>query len=128
MRLLLDTHALIWWLFDDALLPPEAREVLAGPDHELWVSSASIWELSIKHKSGKLPQVAPILSEPSFLTAQGFQELAISWAHATRAGSLPLHHKDPFDRLLVAQALTESLSIISADSALDPYGVARLWR
>ena len=119
MRLLLDTHALIWWVGDDPHLGALAREAIASADNEVLVSSASIWEIGIKQKKG-------MLDAPNDLVAvakRSFIEMPITFLHAEQAGMLPRHHDDPFDRMLVAQAQMEGLIIVTADAALRRYGV-----
>lgn len=119
-RILLDTHALLWWLSDDAALGPGAREVIAEPRNEVLVSAASIWEIGIKRQKG-------LLEVPSDLEAlvedEGFGKLPISLFHAQQAGSLPEIHRDPFDRMLVAQAQAEGLELLTADETIPRYSV-----
>jgi PIN domain nuclease of toxin-antitoxin system len=121
---LVDTHALLWWLGDDAALSVTAREVLADPANEPLVSSASVWEIAIKRALGKLTAPDDL---PDRIAGEGFSWLAISPLHAWRVRDLPAHHRDPFDRLLIAQALDEHLPIITADTRFDDYGVEVLW-
>lgn len=122
MRLLLDTHALLWWLAD-AELSAFAREAIAEPDNVVVVSAANAWEIAIKKSLGKL-------SAPDDLAEQieinGFPPLPISIAHAQAAGALPRHHDDPFDRMLIAQALLEGLTVVTQDERFAAYGVAVL--
>ncbi|GAA3734207.1 type II toxin-antitoxin system VapC family toxin [Spinactinospora alkalitolerans] len=122
MRLLLDTHILLWWLEESPKLSASLRALLISED-EIFVSSATAWEMSIKSAQGKL-------SVPDDLTAAlryyGFQELPISVAHGLRAGALPRHHGDPFDRILVAQAQEEGLTLVTQDGAVQKYDVATL--
>lgn len=120
----MDSHAVLWWLADDPRLLGSARAALAEPSNQLFVSAATVWELSIKQALGKLA-VAENL--PDRLPEQGFDELPVTAAHAWAAGALPPHHRDPFDRLLVAQALLERLVLLSADPQLAAYGAATLW-
>ena len=120
-RLLLDTHALLWWLADDANLGDYARQLIAAPENEVYVSAASVWEIAIKKALGKL--VAPNDIE-QIAEQQGFEPLPISLFHAERAGALPPIHRDPFDRMLVAQAQAEGLDIVSNDPSISAYGVA----
>lgn len=128
MRVLLDTHALIWWSLDDAQLSRRAREVIAGGMDELLVSAASAWEIATKYRIGKLPE-ARLLAEDiaGYLRAQGFSGLPVTVAHAARAGALPGPMKDPFDRMLVAQAQAEGVPIISNEEVFDRYGISRIW-
>ena len=128
MRALFDTHALIWWFSDDSLLPPTARETIAETDNTLLVSAASAWELAIKYQLGKLRKVADLVSDFSGrIEREGFQLLPISAVHGIRAGLLPGRHKDPFDRMLIAQAQSEDVPIISNEAVFEAYGVRRLW-
>ncbi len=128
MRLLLDTHALLWFLLNDASLSTTAKVAIEDPANHKQVSIATCWELAIKAGSGELKlveSVAVFLGRE--LPANNFDLLGISLAHATAVETLPLHHKDPFDRLLIAQALVDGLPLVSADVAFDPYGVNRIW-
>jgi PIN domain nuclease of toxin-antitoxin system len=122
VRLLLDTHALLWWLADEGLAP-QAQDAIADPANLVVVSAASAWEISIKKALGKL-------SAPDDLEQQvrdgGFTSLPISIAHGIAAGQLPHHHEDPFDRMLIAQALAEGLTIVTRDKRFDDHGVALL--
>ncbi len=128
MRLLLDTHALLWFLEDDPRLSGLARAAVEAGENERWVSMASGWEMAIKSQLGKL-RLPLAFGEffPAALEARGFSILPISASHLHRFHALALHHRDPFDRLLVAQALAEGFTVIGNDPAFDAYGVARLW-
>ena len=123
MRALLDTHALLWWIADSGRLSDIARRVIANETNEIYVSAASAWEISTKFRLGRLPgsEVARCVA------SQGFEELPIGFADAERAGRLPGPHRDPFDRMLIAQALARDLAIVSTDAAFDRYGVNRVW-
>lgn len=123
MRLLLDTHAFLWWLQDDPRLSPPARKAIADRATIVHVSAASVWEAAIKSSLGKLRTDADLSEE---IPANGFVELAVSAQHAWRAGRLPRHHEDPFDRILVAQAALEELTILTYDPAFRKYGVPLL--
>lgn len=128
MRLLLDTHTLVWWLAGDDRLTEKVRALLSDEAHEILVSAATAWELSTKHRLGKLPGVAAIVDDlATYIDAQGFIALDITLAHAQRAGALAGAHRDPFDRMLAAQAHIEDLILVSADEALDAFGVRRVW-
>lgn len=128
MRYLLDTHALLFWLFDDRRLSPRARALVADPDNEVLVSAASAWEIATKHRLGKLPGVGPLVSDQAgWFRRAGFVELPITVAHADRAGSWPGPHRDPVGRMLAAQGVLEGLPVISRDEVLDGFGVARVW-
>jgi PIN domain nuclease of toxin-antitoxin system len=123
-RLLVDTHALLWWLIDDAGLSQAAREALSDPANDVLVSTASVWEIAIKRALGKLGAPDDL---PEHIEAQGFGWLPVQAEHAWRVGDLPTHHRDPFDRLLVAQALVEQIPIVSADARFAAYGVDTRW-
>jgi PIN domain nuclease of toxin-antitoxin system len=128
MNILLDTHALIWLAEDDPALSPQAKRVIEDPHNQTFYSIASIWELAIKLQLGKLQMSRPLA--PDFrddLERISLEPVAIEYDHVVEAGRLPLHHRDPFDRLLVAQALCENMNLASHDSALDAYGIARVW-
>ncbi|HWB48660.1 MAG TPA: type II toxin-antitoxin system VapC family toxin [Stellaceae bacterium] len=128
MRILLDTHVLLWWLLGNETVPLAVRAAIADNENEVFVSAASVWEISIKYKRGKLPTAAVLIGDLDKLVARrGFSGLAITLDHGDRAGSLPLLHKDPFDRMLIAQAMVESLTLVSNERLFDRYGVARLW-
>jgi len=128
VRLLLDTHVLIWWLAGDAMLSADAQAAIADPANEVLVSAASAWEVATKYRTGKLPQAAALAADmPSVLTGQGFVELPITVRHAQAAGSLPGPHRDPFDRMLIAQAALADLVLVSNEAVFDRYGVRRLW-
>lgn len=119
-RLLLDTHALIWWLSGDKQLGTVAQTKIADPNNQVFVSAASIWEMSIKQQMGKL--VAPDDLD-TVVDQAGFLKLPISLFHAQQAGRLPEHHKDPFDRMLIAQAQAEGLIIVTKDTHFPAYGL-----
>jgi PIN domain nuclease of toxin-antitoxin system len=128
VTLLLDTHTFLWFCQNDPSLSASANALLEDPGHRKLVSLATCWEIAIKAGLGKL-----VLSEPSgtyipnALARTLFELLPISLAHATAVESLPPHHRDPFDRLLVAQARIEAIPLVSADVAFDAYGITRLW-
>ena len=128
MRLLLDTHALVWWLEGSSRLSVGARRAIADPLNEKLVSAASAWEITTKHRLGKLPGADEFASEiPWAIADEGFEELPITVDEAARAGALPGPLGDPFDRMLIAQALSRNLTVLSIDSIFDRYGVRRLW-
>jgi PIN domain nuclease of toxin-antitoxin system len=118
-RLLLDTHVLLWWL-DDSHLSPALRKMIADPDNDVAISAASVWEISIKRALNKL-SVPDALDVQ--IAAEGFTPLAITVRHALAAGALPRHHDDPFDRMLVAQAKLEDLTLVTADGRFSAYDV-----
>lgn len=128
MRLLLDTHAFLWWIADDPRLSPRARSAIATRKDQCFFSLASGWEIAIKVSLHKLAFAAPVdRFIPEQLAANGFDVLPIEFAHVARVSRLPFHHRDPFDRLLIAQALGERLVIVSADPVFRRYGVKRVW-
>jgi len=124
----LDTHALLWWLADDPALPPVARKLIRARSNIILVSAVSAWEIATKSRIGKLPDAADLaLRFDEVLAAELFEALPITSAHASRAGLLPGPHKDPFDRMLIAQSQAENLPILSNDSVFDTYKLRRLW-
>jgi PIN domain nuclease of toxin-antitoxin system len=128
LRALLDTHALLWWLSDDPALTRAARKVIAETKNTLIVSAASAWEIAIKVRLAKLATATDLAADFSgVIEREGFQLLAISAEHAIRAGLLHGPHKDPFDRMLIAQAQAENIPIISNEASFERYGVRRLW-
>jgi PIN domain nuclease of toxin-antitoxin system len=128
MRLLLDTHTLLWWLSEDSSLPASARKLIANKNNDVLVSAASAWEIATKVRLGKLPIAVDLAHDfTAYLARERFETLPVSAAHGIRAGLLPGPHKDPFDRMLIAQALAENLAIVSNDLVFDSYGVKRLW-
>jgi PIN domain nuclease of toxin-antitoxin system len=122
-RLLLDTHVFLWWRADDRRVRPPAREVIAAADM-VFVSAASAWEAAIKVALGRLK--IPDTVEAGVL-ASGFERLPITFAHAEAAGRLPLHHADSFDRMLIAQARIEGLTLMTHDRQFEPYGLQVMW-
>jgi PIN domain nuclease of toxin-antitoxin system len=126
--LLLDTHALLWWLLDSPELSATARAAIADPAQRVLVSAASAWELATKQRIGKLPEAGDIVTNLSaYLRKQRFEPLPISIDHALAAGRLPGPHRDPFDRMLMAQAQTEGADVVTADPVFRDYGVAVVW-
>lgn len=126
--LLLDTHALLWWLDGDERLSAVARDAIADISTLTLVSAASAWEITTKHRIGKLPGAGAVARDVAGAVAsQAFAELPITLRDAERAGRLPGHHRDPFDRMLAAQALAADLELVSIDPVFDAYGVRRLW-
>ena len=127
MKLLLDTHTFLWFIDDNPKLSAAAK-ILLESDVDLMISAASLWEIAIKVSIGKLTLTQPYEEFiPDQLTRNSVRLLAISVEHLAVVSTLPFHHRDPFDRLMVAQAITEQLAIVSVDDKFDPYGVNRLW-
>jgi len=128
MKLLLDTHAFLWWLADDARLSKRARREIADPGRTVYLSPASAWEIGTKHRIGRLTEARELLADFSgILVRAGFEELPITTKHAVLAGTLAGAHRDQFDRMLTAQALCESLEIVTADAAIGLLGARCLW-
>ena len=128
MRLLLDTHAFLWWIAGDAALSTSARAAITDEGNEIFVSAASVWEMATKHRIGKLPGLGPIATDlEAVIAGQGFQALSITLRHGQVAGALPGPHRDPFDRMLIAQAMLDDLILVSNEAPFDFYGVRRLW-
>jgi len=126
VRLLLDTHALLWWLAADPSLPPSARRAIAH--NTVMVSAVSAWEIATKVRLGRLETAVDLTTDfAGYLANEGFDPLPITVEHGVRAGSLPGAHKDPFDRVLIAQAQAENLAIVSNEAVFDGYGVRRIW-
>ncbi len=128
MRCLLDTHALLWWLFDDPRLSSTVRGILGDPDNEIHVSSASACEIATKHRLGRLPSAKVLVQDiGGWVRRAGFREAPITIADAQRAGSWPQPHRDPFDRMLAAQSANGSLPLVSLDQELRAFGVTLIW-
>lgn len=128
MRVLLDTHALLWWLFDDLQLSNPAREVIKSIDNQVFASSASAWEIATKHRLGKLPEAEEASRNlPELLRAARIDALPITVEHAIAAGSLASPHRDPFDRMLIAQAMIEKMAIVTSDSEFAQFDVKIIW-
>jgi PIN domain nuclease of toxin-antitoxin system len=128
VKLLLDTHAFLWWVEGAPALGRRARAEISNPDNEVFVSLATCWELAIKLSLGKL-RLTHSLDRfiPEQLTRNGFVLLSVEFPHVARVAELPFHHRDPFDRVLVAQALQDELAIVSSDRVLRKYGVTVVW-
>ena len=128
MRLLLDTHALLWWLAGDEALSNAARGAIGDPDNEIFVSAAAAWEIATKYRLGRLPGAAMVAADiAGAVASQGFTELQINIRDGQAAGGLPAVPKDPFDRMLIAQAVTAGMVIVSNEALFNAYAVARLW-
>jgi len=128
LRLLLDTHAFLWFVINDPSLTATARALIADPTNEIFVSPASYWEVAINVSVGKYPLNVPF--EKFFaegVDGNDFLILPIEIRHAAVLASLPMHHKDPFDRTIASQAIADEMPVVSADQAFDLYGVTRLW-
>jgi PIN domain nuclease of toxin-antitoxin system len=126
--LLLDTHTFLWWIAGDDSLSLTARAAIQDEQNAIFVSAASTWEISTKHRIGKLPDVSSIVADlDAVIIGQGFTPLPISTRHGQAAGSLPGPHKDPFDRMLIAQAMLNNMLLVSNELPFDTYGVRRLW-
>jgi len=120
MRVLVDTHILLWWLIDSRKLPEDAERIIKDKDNAIFVSAASIWEIAIKATLGQI-EVDPFAIEAA-IEPSGFVELPITGKHAAHVSKLPLHHRDPFDRILVAQSLMEPMRLLTGDQVLAQYG------
>ena len=128
MGLLLDTHAFLWWLMDARQLSPVARRAIADDANDVFVSAVSAWEIATKYRIGNLPRAAAVAGDVAgHIADQGFDELSISVADGAHAGALPGHHRDPFDRILIAQALARNVVLVSNEALFDRYAVRRLW-
>lgn len=125
MRMLLDTHAFLWWLTDNARLSRRARRMIGNDANDLVVSAASAWEIATKVRLGRLPDIGADIA--ASIAGEGFGRIPITVADAERAGRLPGPHRDPFDRMLVAQAMGRGIPIVSIDAVFDRYKVRRLW-
>ncbi len=121
-------HAFLWWLDGDRRMSRKARSLVADDDNEVFLSAASVWEITTNARLGKLPRALAVAADvPAAMASQGFAPLSITAAHAQRAGSLPGPHRDPFDRMLVAQADLEGFPIVSMDGVFKEYRITRLW-
>lgn len=128
MKVLVDTHAILWWLAGDERLSKRARKILQDPENKRWVSIASLWEIAIKMSSGRLPAEGLTLGTiAGLLKAQQFAILPVRLEDLLRLELLPWLHRDPFDRLIVAQALEEGISLLTADGVMSHYPVQTIW-
>lgn len=127
MRLLLDTHTIAWWAEGSNDLPVAMRDLIDDASNDVYVSAVSAYEIALKHRRGKWPGADLLLAALEALVEEDFTALPLAFAHASVAGNLPPVHRDPFDRMLAAQALVEDLTIVSIDDKLDRFGVNRLW-
>ena len=128
MRLLLDTHTLLWAMRNHPMLSPKAQSAISTLENESFISVVSIWEAATKFRNGKLPEAAPLIQDPArVLSLMRFTALPLQLEHARLAGSLVSAHKDPFDRMLAAQSLLEGFTLVSRDVVFDSMLVTRLW-
>ena len=128
MRFLLDTHAFLWWFEGSGRLPLRARNAISDATNDKLVSAASAWEITTKYRLGKLPEASELAPNVvDAIAGEDFEELPVSVEDGARAGALPELHRDPFDRMLIAQAILHDLVLVSGDSMFDRYGVQRLW-
>ena len=128
MRVLLDTHAFLWWITDDERLTSPARIAIGASANQVFVSAATVWEIVVKSRLGRLPVPEPADGFISaHLEANAFQPLSITIRHALGLGSLPDHHRDPFDRILVAQAHAEEMPLVTGDEAVQAYPISTIW-
>ena len=128
MNILLDTHAFLWFIAGSNELSDKARELVEDENNRVFLSAASLWEMAIKVSLEKLTLSEPFETLiPEQLAINGVEILGITVAHTTQVARLPFHHRDPFDRLIIAQALEEQMPVISADATFDKYGVTRIW-
>jgi len=122
--MLLDTHIFLWWLFGDSKLPGKIMRYIEERDHAVFVSAASVWEIATKYRLGKLPQAERVAKRvPSWIEQAGFTSLSISAEHAQLAGSWSIGHRDPFDRMLAAQAKLESIPLATVDKVLQQFPI-----
>ena len=127
-RFLIDTHVLLWWLFDDPRLSPRTHKTIRSQHNEILVSSASGWEMATKFRLGRLPHAEEAVRNlPALLKRSRMEILPITMEHALAAGALPGPHRDPFDRMLIAQARLEGLALVTSDAAFAPYPVTCVW-
>lgn len=128
MKLLLDTHTLVWWAFDSKRLSITARAAIADSDNDVFASAITAMEIATKVRLGKFEEARPLATRFfEQVQSKGFRVLAVTADHGERAGNLPIDHKDPWDRLLIAQAQIEQLTLVSNEEVFDNFGVVRLW-
>ena len=128
MRLLLDTHALLWWFTDDPRLSAKARSLIGDANNVILVSAASAWEIATKHRLGKLEEAAEaVMRFEELVVADGFSHLPVSYRHGLRAGAYHATHRDPFDRMLAAQSEIESLPLVTLDIAFKQFEITTIW-
>jgi PIN domain nuclease of toxin-antitoxin system len=128
LRLLLDTHAFLWWLTDDPRLSERARDAMSDDGNPVFVSAASAWEMATKHRLGKLGEAAGAVERfAELVAADGFSHLAVNYFHALKAGRYAVEHRDPFDRMLAAQSELEGLVLVTRDPAFEAFATQTLW-
>ena len=128
MRALLDTHVFLWWISDDPRLSTHAREIITDGENTLFLSAASGWEIAIKAKLGRLKLPEPLETfVPEQMALNAIESLSVQMSHALHVHTLPLHHRDPFDRLLIAQAQLDNLPILTADPQIALYAIRTVW-
>ncbi|MEL6661404.1 MAG: type II toxin-antitoxin system VapC family toxin [Pseudomonadota bacterium] len=128
MNLLLDTHAYLWWVLDDAHLSSPARDAIANPDNRVFLSAASVYEMRYKHGRGRLPGAERLFENwDDNLATDGFEPLGLTHHHALTAAALPDRHRDPFDRMIVATAICDGLTLVTRDPLNQGYGASLLW-
>jgi PIN domain nuclease of toxin-antitoxin system len=127
MQYLWDTHTFLWWVAGSSSLSARAREVIEHDDHEPYMSMVSLWEISIKTSLGKLDIAGEYRTVIDDVNENGIQLLPITFPHTLSQHQLPFHHRDPFDRMIIAQAMVEQMPVISADRQFDPYAIERIW-
>lgn len=122
--MLLDTHIFLWWLFNDPKLSLQIKDIIAEPDNPIFISSASVWEITTKHRIGRLPFASSVANDvPYYINKAGFKPLSINPEHAQLAGSWDLEHRDPFDRMIAAQAKIEDVELISVDKDMKKFPI-----
>ena len=128
MRYLLDTHAFLWWLFDDPKLSSISRKIIQDPKHRISISSASAWEIATKYRLGKLPEAGEVATDiPGWIHKAGFESMPITPEHTQLAGSWRVKHRDPFDRMLAAQSKCENTPLVTIDKAFALFKIEKIW-
>lgn len=128
MKILLDTHTFLWFASGSPELSTDARTIIEDPDNEAWLSPVSLWEIAIKVSIGKLALIAPFdVIIPQYMKDNDIKLLDIIITHTSAVATLPFHHRDPFDRLIIAQAIVEGMDVVSIDAAFDSYPITRIW-